>query len=163
MESPTHDFVNENGFLYTTSLVRYLVEKSGKKPAQISREIGRTSGYVGSLLSHEVVPGISVLAAIANACGYGVAVFSRDEALEVGPALSREYVEELSEQPEVVYDMAQRADISMQILESGRRWIPVTDKSTPAGEAILRYLIKTYIEPFQPHDTDETDGSADDV
>lgn len=69
-------------------LVRHIVKKSGKTPAQLSREISRSKGYVGSLLSHGTVPGLSVLADIAEACGYGVALISDDEAITVLPGES---------------------------------------------------------------------------
>lgn len=69
-------------------LIRYLVDKSGKSASRVSREIGRTSGYLGSVIHRGSLPSPSVLADIAEACGYCLALIGKDEAITVLPGES---------------------------------------------------------------------------
>ena len=76
---------HNDGYVELYNLVRYLVEKSGKSASQVSREIGRTSGYIGSIVHRGTIPSAGVLADIAAACGFALVLVGEREALTVQP------------------------------------------------------------------------------
>lgn len=55
-------------------LIRHMLATSGKTAAQVSRELGKTSGYLAVLLADGRTPRTDLLVKIANACGYHVTV-----------------------------------------------------------------------------------------
>lgn len=57
-------------------IIRAIVNESGMSASEISRAMGRSSGYVNTLLSSGAIPGADTFAEIANACGYRVVVES---------------------------------------------------------------------------------------
>jgi len=74
-----------DGYVELDNLIRYLVERSGKSASRVSREIGRTSGYLGSVIHRRTIPSAGVLADIAAACGYALVLVGEGEALTVQP------------------------------------------------------------------------------
>lgn len=74
-----------DGYVELYDLVRYLVEKSGKSASRVSREIGRTSGYIGSIVHRGTIPSAGVLADIAAACGYKLVLVGEADALTIQP------------------------------------------------------------------------------
>ena len=57
-------------------IIRAMVNESGMSASEISRAMGRSSGYVNTLLSSGAIPGADTFAEIASACGYRVVVES---------------------------------------------------------------------------------------
>lgn len=57
-------------------IIREMISNSGMSASEISRSMGRSSGYVNTLLSSGSVPGADTFAEIAHACGYDVVVTS---------------------------------------------------------------------------------------
>lgn len=57
-------------------IIRAMVNESGMSASEISRAMGRSSGYVNTLLSSGAIPGADTFAEIANACGYRVVIES---------------------------------------------------------------------------------------
>lgn len=57
----------------TTSAMRRMVEESGLTHAQLERRAGQYGGWVGQSLARPR-PGADVLAALARACGYRLAL-----------------------------------------------------------------------------------------
>ena len=49
--------------------VRAVVEHSGKSKAQVSRDIGRSSAFIGVTIHKQSVPSAELMARIAEACG----------------------------------------------------------------------------------------------
>ena len=88
MTSEEFAFMVENNkpdVLELSGLVRHLVQKSGRSASRISRDIGRTSGYLGTIINRGTVPGLGALANIAQACGYVVSLKSADEEITIFP------------------------------------------------------------------------------
>lgn len=59
-------------------MIRDMVARSGLSAAEISRRIGRSSGYLGVMLHNETMPGADLLTDIAACCGYYVVVTDGD-------------------------------------------------------------------------------------
>jgi len=76
---------NKPDVLELSELVRHLVQRSGRSASRISRDIGRTSGYLGTIINRGTVPGLGALANIAQACGYVVSLKSADEEITIFP------------------------------------------------------------------------------
>lgn len=72
-------------FLELRQLVRHMVERSGKSASQVSRDAGRKSGYIGTIVNRGTVPGLAALADIAEACGYVLELRGTDEVISVLP------------------------------------------------------------------------------
>ena len=54
--------------------------------AQLSRRLGKTSGYIGSYRAHGKTPGVDTFAAIARACGYRLQLVAWDgRTITIGP------------------------------------------------------------------------------
>ena len=53
-------------------LIRHMLATSGKTAAQVSRELGKTSGYLAVLLADGRTPRTDLFVKIADACGYHV-------------------------------------------------------------------------------------------
>ena len=68
---------------YATSLVRRMVESSGKSAADISREIGRNSRYISVMLYNRTVPNVNLMARVAKACGYRLVIVGHGETIEL--------------------------------------------------------------------------------
>lgn len=51
-------------------MLRRMIELSGESARKISRDIGRSDGFIGQMLYRGSVPGIDLLSEIANACGF---------------------------------------------------------------------------------------------
>lgn len=64
--------------------LRSLVDNSGKSQRAISRELGKTDNYVSALFSMGRAPGSDLMAAIAQACGYTLALVPHSSALPSG-------------------------------------------------------------------------------
>ena len=56
------------------SLIRRMIFWSGISGTEVSRRIGRSDNYIWSMLRNGTMPGVDLLAAIAEACGYVVTV-----------------------------------------------------------------------------------------
>lgn len=67
----------------TDDAIRHMCDTAGKGTTIVSREIGRGSSFVGSILSRGSVPKADTLAEIAEACGYELALISRDEKIVI--------------------------------------------------------------------------------
>lgn len=57
------------------SLIRRMIRMSGKTAAQISREMGKSSGYLSVVLADKRIPRTDLLVKIASACGYHVEIY----------------------------------------------------------------------------------------
>lgn len=66
------DIWDEQWLWNIQGLIRHMIRASGKTAAEISREIGKTSGYLSVVLADGRIPRVNLLIAIANACGYTV-------------------------------------------------------------------------------------------
>ena len=55
-------------------LIRHMIATSGKTAAEVSRELGKTSGYIAVLLADGRTPRTDLFVKIANACGFHVQV-----------------------------------------------------------------------------------------
>lgn len=64
--------------------LRSLVDNSGKSQRAISRELGKTDNYVSALFSMGRAPGSDLMAAIAQACGYTLALVPHGSTLPDG-------------------------------------------------------------------------------
>lgn len=64
-------------------LVKNMIEKSGRSAAEISRDIGRSSNYISSMVYNMTVPRADLLADIAHACGYELQLVGHGETLDV--------------------------------------------------------------------------------
>ena len=71
-----------------TEVVRDLVNDSGKSAARVSKDIGRTSGYLGSVIHRGSLPSPALLADIAEACGYCLALIGENKAITFLPGES---------------------------------------------------------------------------
>lgn len=77
--------------LHIKSLLNYLVKESGKTPYRISKEMNRPTNYIASLMARKTIPGLSVMADIAEQCGYGLALIGKDEAILINPGEAPTY------------------------------------------------------------------------
>ncbi len=59
----------------------HVVSCSGKSKAAISKELGKSDGYISSLFTMGRAPGTDVLASIAAACGYTLQLVGHGETL----------------------------------------------------------------------------------
>ena len=66
------------------SAMRHIVKNSGKAKAAISRELGKSDNYINAMHVMQRSPGSDVLAAIAQACGYTLALVPHGSALPSG-------------------------------------------------------------------------------
>ena len=64
--------------------LRALLARSDKPKTAISLELGKSSGYVNSYLTMGRAPGADVLADIAGACGYRLALVPAGDQLPAG-------------------------------------------------------------------------------
>ena len=64
--------------------MRALADVAGISQREISRRMGRTDNYLGTQLSRGIRPGTDVLAEVAGACGYMLALVPRAETLPSG-------------------------------------------------------------------------------
>lgn len=64
-------------------LLEHLIAASGKTPYRISKDINRPTNYISSLLARKTVPGLGVMADIAEACGYAIAIIGKDDAFGI--------------------------------------------------------------------------------
>lgn len=80
--------IYDEDYIDIALIVRRLVERSGKKAAQLSREMGRSSGYLGAAIHDNRILGLSALADLAECCGYSIVLLGKDEAIVVGPDVS---------------------------------------------------------------------------
>lgn len=60
-----------------------IVESSGKKKVEISREIGRNDGFVKNRTNSPTTPATETFALIADACGYDLLVRNRSDGSEI--------------------------------------------------------------------------------
>jgi len=68
--------------LYFTALpetLQHMVIKSGMTAAEISRSLGRTSGYLATMLNDKRTPRLDLFVSIAQACGYTVQMHGHGE------------------------------------------------------------------------------------
>ena len=63
---------------------RVIVDASGKSRRALARELGRSEGFISSMLSGGRAPGSDLLAAIARACGYTLALVPHGSTLPSG-------------------------------------------------------------------------------
>ena len=54
--------------------VRNAVHNSGKSMRAVSSDMGRSAGFVSSMLTQGSIPGVDTMAAIGSACGYSLAL-----------------------------------------------------------------------------------------
>lgn len=62
----------------------HVVAKGGKSKAALSRELGRSEGFVSSLFSMHRAPGVDLMASIAKACGYDLQLVGHGETITLG-------------------------------------------------------------------------------
>ncbi len=75
-----------NSFICDTNeFIRFMVDYSGESMIKISRAIGRSDNYLSTMLSNGTKPSFSLMAQIANACGFGMVITGPDMAFEVVP------------------------------------------------------------------------------
>ena len=67
----------------TLEAMRAMIDAAGMSTYAVACEIGRTSSYVSGMFRRGSVPGGDVLARIARACGYRLALIPNDDAQEV--------------------------------------------------------------------------------
>ena len=67
----------------TVEAIRYMCDKAGKGTTVVSRDIGRGSSFVGSILSRGSIPKADTLAEIAEACGYELALIGHGERIVI--------------------------------------------------------------------------------
>ncbi len=69
--------------MYTGDAIRHMCEVSGKGSTIVSKDIGRVSSFVGTILSRGSVPKADTLAEIAEACGYQLALIGHGEQIVI--------------------------------------------------------------------------------
>ena len=69
--------------MYTNEAIRHMCEVSGKGSTIVSKDIGRVSSFVGTILSRGSVPKADTLAEIAEACGYQLALIGHGEQIVI--------------------------------------------------------------------------------
>ena len=69
--------------MHTNDAIRHMCDKSGKGSTIVSRDIGRVSSFVGTILSRGSVPKADTLAEIAEACGYELALIGHGEKIVI--------------------------------------------------------------------------------
>lgn len=57
-------------------IIRKMINESGMSASEVSRSMGRSSGYLNTMLSSGSIPGVDTFSEIAHACGYRVVVES---------------------------------------------------------------------------------------
>ena len=57
-------------------IIREMINGSGMSASEVSRSMGRSSGYLNTMLSSGSIPGVDTFSEIAHACGYEVVVES---------------------------------------------------------------------------------------
>lgn len=67
----------------TGEAIRHMCDKAGKGTTIVSRDIGRGSSFVGSILSRGSVPKADTLAEIAEACGYELMLVGHGEQITI--------------------------------------------------------------------------------
>lgn len=65
--------------------VRRMLDNADVSASEVSRRIGRTSGYMGSMIYNGTVPRTDLFVSIANACGYDVIVRGHGEEWSLTP------------------------------------------------------------------------------
>lgn len=65
------------------SLIRHMVSMSGKKAAEVSRELGKSSGYLAVLLADGRTPRTDLFVKIVEACGYRLVLEGHGESIAV--------------------------------------------------------------------------------
>lgn len=63
--------------------IRSMMNSSGLSFRKLGDLINRKGGYISSIIFKRQVPSVSVLAMIANACGYDLLVRRRDDSSEI--------------------------------------------------------------------------------
>ncbi len=61
------------------TLIRHMVTMSGKTLADVSREMGKSSGYLSVVLADGRTPRVDLFVKIARTCGYRIEVSGGDE------------------------------------------------------------------------------------
>lgn len=69
--------------MLTGDAIRHMCDKAGKGTTVVSKDIGRGSSFVGSILSRGSVPKADTLAEIAEACGYELALIGHGEQIVI--------------------------------------------------------------------------------
>ena len=69
--------------MQTCDAIRHMCDMAGKGTTIVSKDIGRGSSFVGSILSRGSVPKADTLAEIAEACGYELALIGHDEKIVI--------------------------------------------------------------------------------
>ena len=69
--------------MMTDEAIRHMCKVAGKGTPVVSRDIGRGSSFVGSILSRGSVPKADTLARIAEACGYEVVLRGHGEEITI--------------------------------------------------------------------------------
>lgn len=64
------------GAVSLDGMIRQMITVSGKSASQVSRDIGKSSGYLGTMLHNGTVPSFELLVDIATACGFAVVIES---------------------------------------------------------------------------------------
>ena len=63
--------------------IRRMVDESGTTYAQVSRDLSRNDRYIAVMLSAGNTPSATLLARIANACGYELTLIGHGETLRL--------------------------------------------------------------------------------
>lgn len=116
--------------------LRGMVEGSGLSAYRLSRTMGRSKGYVSTMLSSGSVPGVDAFVRLAHACGYEVEVHGRGDSWRLsceGPAIRR--MEDLGGSLERVVEDA-RALGAVDVRADGVGYIALNDD----GEVVARYV-----------------------
>ena len=76
--------ISELGKIDSVSeLARFMVKSSGKTAAQVSRELGKSSGYLAVVFAENRTIGTDIFLSIANACGYTVTLSGNGQRFDV--------------------------------------------------------------------------------
>lgn len=64
-------------------LVKKMIDKSGKSPSEVSKQMGRTRNYIYAFYNKKPDPKLSTFIDIAQSCGYSIVLKGHDEEIDL--------------------------------------------------------------------------------
>lgn len=73
------DATKQDQYASIQDVIRQMIAVSGNSISQTSRNIGRSSRYLSSMLANKTMPSVELFAKIAGACGFGLFAVKLDD------------------------------------------------------------------------------------